>query len=93
MAHEEGKAPELPHNLVMEGRRRLSASGVAEIESFNEEEVVMSGGKWTLTVRGSGLHMEKLSVETGDILVTGRIDSLDYDDAPPRRGGLFGLFK
>ncbi len=83
------KAAETQHNITMEGRRRLSVSGVGDVESFNEEEVIMSGGSWTMSVRGRGMHMERLSVDSGDVIITGRIDSLSYEDEAPPREGFF----
>ena len=83
------KAAETQHNITMEGRRRLSVSGVGDVESFNEEEVVMSSTSWTMIVRGSGMHMDRLSVDSGDVLITGRIDSISYEDEAPVKEGFF----
>ena len=95
MAYEEKMTmAEAPHNIVMEARRKLSVSGVSDVESFNEEEVVMSSSKWALIVRGENLHMEKLSVDSGDVIITGRIDALEYEDGAPAGEGFFArLFK
>lgn len=82
-------SPEPAHNLVMENRKKLTVSGVSEVESFNEEEVIMASSGWTLSVKGEGLHMEKLSVDSGDVIITGRIDSVEYEEAPAARTGFF----
>lgn len=90
MAYETAvKAAELPHNLTLEGRRKLTVSGVTDVESFNEEEVVMSSTSWTMIVRGSGMHMDRLSVDSGDVVITGRIDSMSYEDAAPVKENFF----
>lgn len=87
-------AVDIPHNLVMEGRKKLSISGITDVESFNEEEIVMASSKWVMTVRGESLHMEKLSVDTGDVVITGRIDLIEYDDGAVTTGGFFSrIFK
>ena len=39
-------------------------------------------------MRGEGLHMEKLSLEIGEVLLKGEIQSLEYDDTVRSRGGL-----
>ena len=90
MAYED-KRPltEVPHDLSLEGRRRLLVSGVTEVESFNEQEVVMGTTRGILAVHGEDLHMEKLSVDSGDVVVTGRIDVLEYEDTPVRGEGFF----
>ena len=41
-----------------------------------------------LQVRGSGLHIERLSLEGGELSLEGEIDSMDYEDGGQSRGGL-----
>ena len=87
MAYEERSTPqEAPHDLTLEGRRRLALTGVRDVESFNEEEIVLKTAKWSLTVRGAEMKMERMSVDSGDVVVTGRIDAVSYEDAPERTG-------
>ncbi|MBQ5503885.1 MAG: YabP/YqfC family sporulation protein [Oscillospiraceae bacterium] len=49
----------------------------------------MSSTSWTMIVRGSGMHMDWLSVDSGDVLITGRIDSISYEDEAPVKEGFF----
>ncbi len=95
MAGEERRPlAEAAHSLSMEGRRRLLVSGVTDVESFNEQEIVMGTTQGTLIVHGEELHMEKLSVDSGDVVVTGRVDALEYEDAPVKGEGFFArLFR
>lgn len=81
--------PEAPHHLIMENRERLSVSGVEEVESFDENQIVMYTTKGTLIVRGEGLHIEKLSLDGGDLKVEGDVDSLTYEDSGREKGGGF----
>ncbi len=92
---EDRRAPvEAMHSLSMEGRRRLLVSGVTEVESFNEQEVLMGTTQGALAVHGQDLHMEKLSVDSGDVVVTGQIDALEYEDTPKTGEGFFArLFR
>ncbi|NLG53586.1 MAG: sporulation protein YabP [Clostridiales bacterium] len=75
---------ELPHNVIIEGRSRLSISGVEDVESFDENSVNLYTSKGMLTIRGTGLHMERLSLDTGELGVEGTIDGLQYggEEAP-----------
>ena len=77
-----------PHQLMLQERETLNVSGVEDEESFDETMVVMSTSRGNLTVRGEGLHMEKLSLEIGEVLLKGEIQSLEYDDTVRSRGGL-----
>ena len=81
--------PKRPHNLMMEGRGKLTLSGVDEVESFDEREIVMRTGEGTLYIAGEGLSVSRLSVDSGDVNVQGRVSELRYEETAERRG-LFG---
>ena len=82
------------HHVILEGRERLSVSGVEDVESFDESAIVMNTCEGTLVVRGEGLHIEKLSLDGGDLKVEGSVDSLTYEDAGGERGGFLArLFR
>ena len=66
-----------PHHIMMEERSSLTVSGVSDVERFDENEIVMSTSKGTLVVTGENLHIEKLSLDGGDLKVEGDIDSLN----------------
>ena len=87
-------ARELNHTLTMVGRERLCVTGVTEVDSFDEETVVMLTSKGKLVLRGQGLHIEKLSVDIGELSVEGFVRSLEYSDDIRSGGGflarLFG---
>lgn len=87
--------PEAAHHIILEERERLSVSGVEEVESFDENTIVMSTSRGTLVIRGENLHIEKLSLDGGDLKVEGDIDALTYEDGGrDRSGGLLArLFR
>lgn len=86
--------PEIPHHLILEGREQLSVSGVEEVESFDENQIVMYTTKGALIVRGEGLHIEKLSLDGGDLKVEGVIESLTYEESQRDKGGFLSrLFR
>ncbi len=87
MANEE-KHLELPHRLTLEGRARLSVTGITEIESFDENSVVLYTTRGTLVIRGHQLHLSTLSVDGGQASVDGTIDSLTYEDETRGGGGI-----
>jgi len=86
-----GQAAAMPHNIILEDRRLLTVSGVADVDSFDERTVTVFTDMGELIVRGSDLHINRLSVEVGELLLEGKIDSLSYQDqAPKSAGGFFG---
>lgn len=93
MPYEEKAPAAVPkHNVAMEMRRSLTVSGIVDVESFNEEEIVLRGADFVLCVHGSGFRMEKLNVDTGDAIIKGRVDALEYEDGAAPKGGLMSRF-
>ena len=84
MAYEERQ---MPHQITLDGRSSLMVTGVEEVESFDENTIVMVTTKGTLVVRGEQLHIEKLSLDGGDLRVEGMVDSLAYEDNGQDKGG------
>ena len=78
------------HRLELEGRERLTVSGVEDVERFDETGIVMSTSAGTLVITGEDLHIGKLSLDGGELHVDGQIDALTYEDQGPGKGGLFG---
>lgn len=87
MAYENQMEIRAPHRVTLEERSALSVSGVEEVERFDENEIVMSTSRGTLVIRGEGLHIEKLSLDGGDLRVEGNVDALTYEDDGESRGG------
>ena len=84
-----------PHNLILENRKKLSISGVTDVDSFDEKTVILYTQMGELTIQGKNLHVNGLDVETGEMSVEGDIWALNYGDKD-RRGslGFFGkLFR
>ena len=78
-----------PHNISMEYRKKLAVSGVEDVESFDEREIVMRTAGGTLVISGEDLSVSRLSVETGDVSVHGLIASLCYEDTAAEGRGLW----
>lgn len=75
------------HHIILEDREHLSVSGVEEVESFDENVIIMHTVQGTLVVRGEGLHIERLSLDGGELKVEGTVESLSYEEDRPRGGG------
>ena len=84
----------LPHQIILEGRKNLTVSGVENIESFDENLVVLITSMGELTIHGTDLHITKSNVETGELIMDGTISDFSYSDPVIKKGtgGLFGHF-
>ena len=76
------------HRLELEGRERLTVCGVEDVERFDEDEIVLTTAAGALIIKGSELHMEKLSLDGGEVRVSGRVDTLSYEEKRAS-GGFF----
>lgn len=85
----EEKALENPHKVTLDGRNRLTMTGVTEVESFDEAMIVLNTTRGTLVIRGEGLHLQLLSLDGGQVHVDGTVDSMTYEDSAWEAGGFF----
>lgn len=77
--------PPLPaHVLTLTNREQLQVAGVAAVDSFDDQEIVLQTELGTLTVRGEDLHIKQLDLESGRFAVDGLIHSLVYTSRPGR---------
>lgn len=87
---EEKKVIKKPHNIIMESRKVMSISGVSDVDSFDEETVVLFTEWGALTVEGDNLHINRINVDTGEMQLEGNISALSYSDgAEKKTGGFF----
>ena len=83
-------------NLVLENRGKLSMSGVLDVLSFDDQIVIVETELGLLNVKGENLRINKLSLDTSEVVVEGEIYSLTYSDrgVDRKNGGLMGkIFK
>lgn len=76
-------------NIILEGRERLSISGVSDVISFDEEEILAETCEGTLLTCGDGLHVERLSLDAGELVITGRVDRMEYVGDKKQKGGFW----
>ena len=57
----------LPHRLTLVERKKLTVTGVTEVISFEDTQVILQTGMGTLSVQGSQLQLKTLSLEGGQV--------------------------
>ena len=68
------------HNVILEGRKNLTISGVTDVDSFDERCISLYTQLGELVIKGRELHINSMSVETGDMTIEGDIWALNYGD-------------
>lgn len=68
------------HKLTLTSRGALVVNGVVDVISFDLNEVLLETEAGMLTVKGQDLHVNRLTLEKGEVDITGSIDSLLYSD-------------
>ena len=74
-------------NIILESREKLSVSGVLDILTFDEEEITLETELGQLNIKGENLKVEKLTVDTGEVVAKGSFDSIFYSKDVVRKKG------
>ena len=65
-------------NLILENRGKLNVSGVNDVLSFDDQVVIVDTELGLLTVKGENLRINKLSLDTSEVIIEGEVSSLIY---------------
>ena len=80
-----------PHTVNMEGRGRMTLTGVMDVPSFCEQTIVADTSEGALTIIGEELHISRLHLGEGVVQIEGRVSALEYADRPSAKGrGVLG---
>ena len=66
------------HSLMLENRQNGRITGVKDIKSFDEKEILLFTQAGKLVIKGEQLHVKRLNLEKGEIDLEGRVDNLCY---------------
>lgn len=69
------------HKVTMTNRRSCSINGVNDVLSFDIHEILLETEQGMLMIKGDELHVNRLTLDKGEVDVDGRIDSFTYSDA------------
>ena len=68
------------HKLSLSNRRTGTVTGVSDVISFDITEILLETEQGMLMIKGADLHVNRLTLEKGEVDIEGRIDSLAYSD-------------
>ena len=80
------------HRVLMNNRQNGSFSGIVDVLSFDVSEILLETEQGMLLIKGKDLHVNRLSLEKGEVDIDGQVDALSYSQVPgiKKKGSLFG---
>ena len=94
---EENRTTSKAHKILISNRKNGSFTGILDVISFDVSEILLETEQGMLMIRGSALHVTRLTLEKGEIEIDGKIDSMTYSEHGPHGSGensfLAKLFK
>lgn len=72
------------HRIQINARKSAEITGVKDVRSFDEQEIILETELGILVISGAQLHVGRLTLEKGEIDITGRINSMVYSELKGR---------
>ena len=70
-----------PHKLELLNREKGNVTGIQDVVSFDENQMILDTDMGLLTIKGKDLHVSRLTLEKGEIDIEGQADSLVYSSS------------
>ncbi|MBE6738165.1 MAG: sporulation protein YabP [Ruminococcaceae bacterium] len=83
----------VPHSINLDNRSVLILTGIKDVSGFDEQTVNLLTPMGTLIVKGEQLHINKLSLDTGEVTIDGKINSLQYLGDMKQKGFMSKIFR
>lgn len=80
------------HSILMENREKVTITGVEDVDSFDESTVLLVTDLGYISLHGVDLHISKLNLEEGQLIVEGDINGIEYSEHEGSRGKGGSLF-
>ena len=79
-------------NIILENRGKLTVSGVNDVLSFDDQVVMIDTELGLLTVKGENIRINKLSLDTSEVIIEGEISYLAYSQNNQNQSSGSSLF-
>lgn len=88
----EEKQLQKAHKFVLNNRKTSMVTGVLDVLAFDLSEILLETEQGMLMIKGSDLHVNRLSLEKGEVDLMGKIDSIAYSDVHPKQEQASSIF-
>ena len=79
--------------IILENKQKLTLTGVEGVINLTELNASIYVCGEVLNIKGNNLKAEKLSVETGELCLSGEIHGLNFESKTEKKGILKRIFK
>lgn len=76
---EAGSTPRT-HKLSMDNRKQMNLTGIKDVVAFDLNQVLLESNLGMVHIKGNDLKVTKLTIEKGEVNISGKIDSIVYSD-------------
>ncbi|HEY8363372.1 MAG TPA: sporulation protein YabP [Tissierellaceae bacterium] len=80
-------------NIIVEDRENMTVTGVEQVESFNENTIVLNTIKGGMVIKGENLSISKLNLDDGSVKIQGKINGINYSNKEIPKNLMGKLFK
>lgn len=89
------KMDDIKHDVIIRSRKRMEMSGISDVSSFDENEIIVQTGNSGVSIEGENLKIERFDAENGELVINGTINGLFYyvKKAHKAKKSLSSLFK
>lgn len=78
-------------NILIEDRNKVTITGVEQVESFNDNTIILRTVKGGMVIKGEELNVGKLNLDDGNIKVDGIINGINYVEKDyTQKGNIIG---
>ena len=78
--HDDRKRAPSRHSIQLDRRENITITGIIDVISFDEESVIAESEMGIIIIKGANLHVKRINLENGELLVSGEIDGLTYEN-------------
>ena len=85
---------EIKHDVVIKSRKHLEMSGVSDVTSYDEHEIIVQTNGSKASIDGDSLKIERFNAQVGELIVNGNINGIYYFAKEPikKKKGIVSLF-
>lgn len=86
---------DIKHDLNLKSRKKLEMSGINDVSSYDDKEIVVQTDGTGISIEGDGLKIERFDSENGELIVNGLISSIYYfaKESSKKKKSITNIFK